>query len=130
MKAFTRTLSAGLILAAGASLWLRAQEQERPTFRVKVDMVVLGFTVIDNKGKYVNGLKPTDFKVYEDEIPQKLNTFAEGDHPPMLVMDDGSHIQGSRVGKTTMSRNRARLFSARNTKATTVHSSSRERSRK
>lgn len=64
--------------------------EENPTFRVKVDMVVLGFTVVDNKGKYVNGLKPNDFKVYEDNIPQKLNTFAEGDHPPMLVADDGS----------------------------------------
>ena len=27
--------------------------QERPVFRVKVDMVVLGFTVTDSKGKYV-----------------------------------------------------------------------------
>jgi hypothetical protein len=60
------------------SLTAGAQRGENPTFRVKVDMVVLGFTVTDNKGKYVNGLKPGDFKVYEDEIPQKLNTFAEG----------------------------------------------------
>lgn len=67
-----------------------AQNDENPTFRVKVDMVVLGFTVTDNKGKYVNGLKPSDFKIYEDEIPQKLNTFAEGNHAPMQVMDDGT----------------------------------------
>ncbi|HEY1214784.1 MAG TPA: VWA domain-containing protein [Bryobacteraceae bacterium] len=72
------------------SLTAGAQRGESPTFRVKVDMVVLGFTVTDNKGKYVNGLKPGDFKIYEDEIPQKLNTFAEGNRAPMLVADDGT----------------------------------------
>jgi Ca-activated chloride channel homolog len=72
-------------LAAG--LWLKAQDQS--TFRVKVEMVVLGFTVTDNKGKYVNGLKPSDFKVYEDEIQEKLATFAEGNRAPMQVLENG-----------------------------------------
>ncbi len=67
-----------------------SRNDQSPTFRVKVDMVVLGFTVTDNKGRYVNDLKPSDFKVYEDAIPQKLNTFAEGNRPPMQVMDDGT----------------------------------------
>jgi Ca-activated chloride channel family protein len=68
---------------------LRAQEPEQPTFRVKVDMVVLGFTVLDQKNKYVNGLKPKDFKVYEDDIAEKLATFAEGSRSPMQVLDNG-----------------------------------------
>jgi VWFA-related protein len=67
-----------------AGLWLHAQDQT--TFRVKVDMVVLGFSVTDQKGKYVNGLKPKDFTVYEDDIAEKLNTFAEGNRPPMQVL--------------------------------------------
>lgn len=79
-----------MLAALGATCWLRAQDQEdRPTFRVKVDMVVLSFTVLDGKGKYVNGLKPKDFKVYEDQIPQKLATFTEGNRPPMQVLADG-----------------------------------------
>ncbi len=49
--------------------------QDRPTFRVKVDMVVLSFQVTDNKGHYINGLKAKDFRFLEDGIPQKLNTF-------------------------------------------------------
>jgi len=49
-------------------------------------MVVLGFSVTDQKGKYVNGLKPKDFTVYEDDITEKLNTFAEGNRPPMQVL--------------------------------------------
>ncbi|MBM3786920.1 MAG: VWA domain-containing protein, partial [Acidobacteria bacterium] len=51
-----------------------AQESGRPMFRVKVDMVVLGFTVTDKKGKYVPGLKPSDFRILEDGIVQRLNT--------------------------------------------------------
>ncbi|MBN8731567.1 MAG: VWA domain-containing protein [Acidobacteria bacterium] len=65
-------------------------EEERPTFRVKVDMVVLSFTVTDNKGHYVTGLKPTDFKVTEDGIVQKVSTFGEGNKPPVMVLEDGS----------------------------------------
>ncbi|HLH02707.1 MAG TPA: VWA domain-containing protein [Bryobacteraceae bacterium] len=75
-------------IAAGL-VTLRAQDSDQPTFHVKVDMVVLSFTVTDNKGHYVNGLKPKDFKVYEDDIPQKLATFAEGNHAPLQVLDNG-----------------------------------------
>ncbi len=57
---------------------LSAQERPSTVFRVKVDMVVLSFTVTDSKGRYINALKPTDFKVSEDGIPQKVATFAEG----------------------------------------------------
>jgi VWFA-related protein len=75
-------LATAAIVSAG--LWLHAQDQT--TFKVKVDMVVLGFSVTDQKGKYVNGLKPKDFTVYEDDITEKLNTFAEGNRPPMQVL--------------------------------------------
>jgi VWFA-related protein len=76
-------------MAAGAPL-LTAQEGQRPVFRVKVDMVVLSFTVTDSHNRYINGLKNTDFKVYEDGILQKMATFAEGTKPPMQVLEDGS----------------------------------------
>src|SRR5713226_10090240 len=67
-----------------------AAAQDRPTFRIKVDMVVLSFTITDNKGKYVNDLKPKDFKILEDNIPQSINTFTEGNRPPVEVAKDGS----------------------------------------
>jgi Ca-activated chloride channel family protein len=67
-----------------------AMAQDRPTFRVKVDMVVLSFQVTDNKSHYINGLKAKDFRILEDGIPQKLNTFAEGNKPPAAVAEDGS----------------------------------------
>ncbi len=67
-----------------------ALAQDRPTFRVKVDMVVLSFQVTDSKGKYVNGLKPKDFRILEDGIPQKIATFGEGSKAPLQVAEDGS----------------------------------------
>src|SRR5229473_3265917 len=67
-----------------------ALAQDRPVYKVKVDMVVLSFQIFDNKGHYVNNLKPKDFKVLEDGILQKLNTFAEGSRPPAHVQEDGS----------------------------------------
>ncbi len=89
MKTITGIVSTCLIAAFTAGVWMRAQEPEQPTFRVKVDMVVLSFTVLEQKNKYVNGLKPKDFKIYEDEIAQKLATFAEGARPPMQVLENG-----------------------------------------
>ncbi|MDP9112752.1 MAG: VWA domain-containing protein, partial [Acidobacteriota bacterium] len=48
------------------------------------------FTVTDNKGHYINGLQPKDFRILEDGIPQKLSSFAEGNKPPLEVQADGS----------------------------------------
>jgi len=78
-----------------------ALAQDRPTFRVKVDMVVLSFTITDNKGHYINGLQPKDFKILEDGIQQKLATFADGNKPPMDVTPEGvlKPIPVSETGK-------------------------------
>jgi len=77
-----------LAATAGAGI-LRAQDAQRPVFRVKVDMVVLSFTVTDSHNRYINGLKNTDFRIYEDGILQKMATFAEGTKPPVQVLADG-----------------------------------------
>jgi VWFA-related protein len=76
-----------LIAAAVLGITLYAQDA---IFKVKVDMVVLSFTVTDSKGKYVNGLKHTDFRVLEDGIVQKMSTFAEGNRPPIQINEDGT----------------------------------------
>src|ERR1700733_11522452 len=83
------------IAATGGGIWfcaqsLLAQEARTPVFRSKVDLVVLSFTVTDSKGKYVNGLKPTDFRILEDGIKEKISTFSEGNRPAMEIADDGS----------------------------------------
>jgi len=63
-------MTAGLTPAG----WLLAQNAPRP-------VVVLKVAVTDRQGRYVSGLKPSDFLVFEDGILQKITTFAEGAKP-------------------------------------------------
>jgi Ca-activated chloride channel family protein len=81
----------GFAACGAAAVALFAQDGARtPVFRSSVDLVVLSFTVTDSKGKYVNGLKPSDFRILEDGIKEKIATFSEGSRPAMQVMDDGA----------------------------------------
>lgn len=89
MRLSFKIISAFSVATLATVCLIRAQDEERPTFRVKVDMVVLSLTVTDQKNHYVNGLRPKEFRVFEDEIPQKIATFTEGNRPPMQVLDNG-----------------------------------------
>jgi len=54
--------------------------QDDPThLRVNVVLVQLSIAVTDSKGNYVTGLRPQDFEIVEDKIPQKISTFEESD---------------------------------------------------
>jgi Ca-activated chloride channel family protein len=94
VRSLRSLILSGLAVAAAATgLWFVSDKvlaQDRPTFKAKVDLVVLSFTVEDGRGRYINGLKPADFKILEDGIGQKISTFAEGNKPPMQVMSDGT----------------------------------------
>jgi len=83
-------LAGGFVASGAAAVALLAQDTRTPVFRSSVDLVVLSFTVTDSKGKYVNGLKPSDFRILEDGIREKIATFSEGSRPAMQVLDDGS----------------------------------------
>ena len=45
--------------------------------RVNVVLVQLNVAVTDSNGNYVTGLRPEDFSIVEDKIPQKVSTFEE-----------------------------------------------------
>jgi Ca-activated chloride channel family protein len=83
-------LAGGIVACGAAAVAVFAQDTRTPVFRSSVDLVVLSFTVTDSKGKYVNGLKPSDFRIIEDGIREKIATFSEGSRPAMQVMDDGA----------------------------------------
>jgi len=85
-----RTIRHAAVIVGLLVVGARGQEPQRPVFRVKVDMVVVTFTVTDSKGRYVSGLKPSDFRILEDGIVQKIATFAEGSKPAVQVLEDGS----------------------------------------
>jgi len=50
--------------------------------RVRVNLVQLNVAVTDSKGNYITGLRPEDFVITDDKVPQKLNTFEEGNFNP------------------------------------------------
>jgi len=60
-----------------------------PLFRVEVDLVLLNVAITDRRGRYIENLKPEDFRVYEDGILQKLATFAEGNEAPRQLSAEG-----------------------------------------
>jgi Ca-activated chloride channel family protein len=80
----------GLALSS-PSHWAAQQQTEpsKPLLRVDVNLVLMNVAVTDKKGKYVTGLKPSDFAVYEDKIQQKIANFQEGNGPqkPVATLD-------------------------------------------
>src|SRR5215813_4985700 len=95
-----RNLLPLLILACA----LRAADTQNPAqddqsknrvLRVNVSLVLLNVAVTDDKGNYVTGLRPSDFQVFEDGIPQKIANFGEGNGPqqPVTLAADGKPVQ-------------------------------------
>ncbi len=80
-------LAPAVALASTAWISARAARQDAPNIRVSVEMVQLNVAVTDSRGKYITGLRPEDFAVMEDGIPQKLAMFAEGDNPPRRLSE-------------------------------------------
>ena len=59
------------------STGLQSPAQDPMKLRVNVVLVQLNIAVTDSKGNYVTGLRPDDFVISEDKIPQKISTFEE-----------------------------------------------------
>ena len=57
--------------------------------RVQVVLVELSLAVTDAKGNYVTGLRPEDFVIMEDKIPEKIRTFEEGGTGARIVVNSG-----------------------------------------
>ena len=68
--------SLGAVLAV-AALHTSAQD-DQTRIKVRVDLVQLNVAVTDNEGNYVTGLRPQDFSIAEDKIPEKIATFEAG----------------------------------------------------
>lgn len=54
---------------------LPSQQQSDYTFRTGSELVLVNVTVRDKSGKFVQGLKPEDFTILEDNRPQKVVSF-------------------------------------------------------
>ncbi|HEX3471347.1 MAG TPA: VWA domain-containing protein [Silvibacterium sp.] len=90
-------LCVALFLGSGA--WTTAQDNQAQ-IRVNVNLVQLNVAVTDNKGEYVTGLRPQDFVITEDRIPEKIATFEAGGEPTETVTETTSS-EGVPVVQTT-----------------------------
>jgi Ca-activated chloride channel family protein len=63
------------------------EAQENPNLHVVVNMVQLNVAVTDKNGDYMTGLRPQDFAIVEDGIPEKVATFAEGNEPARSLIE-------------------------------------------
>ncbi len=62
-------------------------QDDRMRLRIDVTLVEVNIAVTDSKGNYVRDLKPENFVVLEDNIPEKLATFEEGHDSPRIVLN-------------------------------------------
>jgi len=65
-------------------------QDETNSIHVNVVLVQLNVAVTDRKGNYISGLRPEDFAIYEDNIPEKTATFEEGNEPTRRLINVGS----------------------------------------
>jgi len=75
-----------------------AAQDDSTHLRVNVVLVQLNIAVTDHKGNYVSGLRPEDFIVTEDKIPEKIATFEEGNGAPRPLDSAGHSVQGTEAG--------------------------------
>src|SRR5215212_3375195 len=85
--------------------------QDDDVIRVNTDLVVLNVTVTDKAGQYVKGLKPSDFKVYEDGVEVQSKMIAsfslqESPYAAVVLLDSS----GSMEARFTLARSAAIRF--------------------
>ena len=106
MKIFAALVAAFVVLPAGAV----AQEiapvtpvplpgpAQRPTFRSSAALVSLNVTVQDASSRFVSGLQPSDFVVYEDGVKQDVRFFESASVPvDLIVLIDTSSSMSDKI---------------------------------
>jgi Ca-activated chloride channel homolog len=90
-------ISAMLVLSASAVLFgvNAAGQQDTTRLRVVVNLVQLNVAVTDTKGNYVSDLRPTDFVITEDGIPETIASFEEGNGPTKRLLN----LKGEELAK-------------------------------
>jgi Ca-activated chloride channel family protein len=71
-----------VFLAAGLAFGQSSRRsQERPTFRIDVDMVFVKVSVTDPLNRYVTGLEREHFRVFEEKVEQTVSQFTQETAP-------------------------------------------------
>ena len=86
------------LLAVALTLSAQVRPKTQDTIRVDVDLVMLHATVVDGKGHLVTDLPGEHFRVYEDNVLQKLDRVRNEDVPITagLVLDNSASMRPNR----------------------------------
>ena len=108
MKHILRTsigLTAALaVIVIGGSTRVAGQNQEEFRFRSGVDLVNVTATVVDRNGRFIPGLRQSDFIVYEEEELQEITHFSNERVPVSLglVLDTSGSMVGEKLTNALM----------------------------
>lgn len=81
MKKIQILVNATLVVILSGLLTRSIAQQDESRLHVVVNLVQLNVAVTDSKNNYVTNLRPTDFVITEDGIPEKIASFEEGNGP-------------------------------------------------
>ena len=97
---FHHGLLAGVItLALVGHAAVSAQQQEGFRFRSGVELINVTATVTDARGRFVEGLRQEDFRIYEDGVLQEISHFSAERVPVSLgiVLDTSGSMAGQKM---------------------------------
>ncbi len=57
-----------------------------PTFRADVTTVTVDVAVVDNRGRFIPNIPAGNFRILEDNVPQKITTFDQGEAPMTVCL--------------------------------------------
>jgi Ca-activated chloride channel homolog len=97
------TAALGLAVVAGSAR-VAGQNQEDFRFRSGVDLVNVTATVVDRNGRFVPGLRQSDFIVYEENELQEVTHFSNERVPVSLglVLDTSGSMVGEKLTNALM----------------------------
>jgi VWFA-related protein len=77
------------------------------TLHQNVDEVLLSCTVVDEKGHPVEDLTQSDFRVWEDNVPQRTSSFRHQDQPVSMgiLVDNSGSMRDKRTAVNTAAMN-------------------------
>src|ERR1041384_7678957 len=121
MNVLSRTACGGVLIAGLMLLFVinptvrsqnpaqnSAQDQDEDVVRVNTELVILNATVLGQDGKFLRGLKASDFHVFEDGVEQKIASFGAEETPfaAAILLD----TSGSMETRLTLGRSAAIRF--------------------
>src|SRR5436309_5728457 len=64
----------------------KSLNSEDEVLKVDTDLVSTPVSVLDRNGRFIAGLKKTDFRIFENDVPQKVTYFQSEEQPFTVVL--------------------------------------------